>query len=81
MTASAINCTPRICIKLYFLSGKEYRDPRTKNGVLVCSSITVIAGDTPAAETVKPANCIVSKTAIMRSFVCGKSFMFFVILF
>ena len=55
-TDAAINCTPLICTKEYFLSGKEYLEPSTSTGVLVCSSITVMAGDTPAADKVNPAN-------------------------
>ena len=73
ITANNINATPLICNVLYVLSGKKYFDPRTMIGVLLCNSITVIAGETPAVERVKPANCIVSNVAIISSFECGNS--------
>jgi hypothetical protein len=41
------------------------------HGVLACSRTTVIAGDTPAAATVKPANPTVSTTAMAHSDVRG----------
>ena len=37
--------------------------------------LTVIVGQTPAAETIKPEKYIVSKTAIIINFECGKFFI------